>query len=129
MKTRQTIAACLLLGVAPAWAHHSFAAEFDTKRPVRLEAVVTRVEWSNPHVEIFVEVRGPDGEATAWIVEAASPNALLRRGLMKTSVAEGAQVVIEGYQAKSGAHRAAGLDIILPGGQKLFLRADAAGTR
>lgn len=115
--------------MAIASAHHSFAAEFDTKRPVRLKGVVIKFEWENPHVEILIDVQGVDGKVTPWMVEAASPNALLRRGFAKTTVAEGTTVNIDGYQAKSGAHRATGMDIILPGGQKLFLSADPTGVR
>lgn len=131
MKARLAVvaAACLLLSPAPLRAHHSFAADFDAKRPVRLEGVVTKVEWTNPHVQILMDVRGLDGKVVPWIIEAGSPNALLRRGFAKTSVSAGAQVIIEGYQAKSGSHWATGRDIILPGGQKLFLSSDGAGAR
>src|ERR1700733_2336389 len=107
-RTRLAIAATLFLIVAPALAHHSFSADFDAKRPVRLEGVVVTVEWSNPHAAIYVNVSSPAGEVIHWMVEAASPNALLRRGFTKTSISVGMPVVIEGYKAKSGAHRASG---------------------
>src|ERR1700722_12398906 len=100
----------LLLATAPLWAHHSFSAEFDAQRPVRLDGVLVKLEWMNPHVEIYVAVPGPAGETTLWTVEAGSPNGLLRRGLSKTTAPDGIQVVIDGYQAKSGAHRANGTD-------------------
>src|SRR6202140_2580103 len=92
----------LMLAAAPAWAHHAFAAEFDAKKPVHLEGVVTKVELINPHAWIHVEVKTPDGKVTSWMVEAGSPNVLLRRGFTKTSVAPGTSVVVDGYQSKDG---------------------------
>ena len=123
------LAAGLLLSIAPVSAHHSFSADFDAKRPVRLAGTVSKVDWTNPHVGVYLDVRSPSGEIVRWMVEAASPNALLRKGLNKDSVTVGMPVVINGYQAKSGAHRANGLDIILPGGEKLLLRSDGSAPR
>jgi hypothetical protein len=87
------------------------------------------VDWTNPHVAVYLDVGSPSGEIVRWMVEAASPNALLRKGVNKNSVTVGMPVVIEGYQARSGAHRASGLDIVLPGGKKLLLRSDGADPR
>jgi hypothetical protein len=120
------LAAGLLLSIAPVSAHHSFSADFDAKRPVRLEGTVSKVDWTNPHVGVYLDVTSLSGEIVRWMVEAASPNALLRKGVNKNSVTVGMLVVVDGYQAKSGAHRANGLDIILPGGKKLLLRSDGA---
>src|SRR5579871_7063224 len=93
--------ACIL-GAAPAWAHHAFAAEFDAKRPVHLEGVLTKVELINPHAWIHVDVKGPDGKVTSWMVECGSPNTLYRRGFTKNSIPIGTQVVVDGYEAKDG---------------------------
>lgn len=125
----KVLAAGLFLSIAPVWAHHSFSADFDGKRPVRLEGTVAKVDWTNPHVGVYVDVRSPSGEIVRWMVEAASPNALLRKGVYKNSVIVGMPVVVDGYQAKSGAHRASGLDIILSGGKKLLLRSDGSDPR
>lgn len=124
------LAACasLIVASAPAWAHHAFAAEFDAKRPVHLEGVVTKVELINPHAWIHVDVKNPDGTVTSWMVEAGSPNVLLRRGLTKTSIAPGTAVVVEGYQSKDGSLRANGRDISLPDGRKLFLGSQGTGA-
>jgi hypothetical protein len=120
------VAAGLFLMLGPGLAHHSFSADCDVMRPVRLEGAVVKLEWTNPHVAIYVDVKSQEGALTRWMIEAASPNALSRRGVTKVSIAVGMEVVIEGFQAKSGAHRASGTDIILPTGQKLLLRSDGS---
>jgi hypothetical protein len=113
---------------SPASAHHAFAAEFDAKKPVHLEGVVSKVELINPHTWIHVDVKGADGNVTMWMVEAGSPNVLLRRGFTKTTVPSGTAVVVEGYQSKDGSNRANGRDITLPNGQKLFLGSSGTGA-
>ena len=131
MNTKLAVAvACagLLLPALPAWAHHTFAAEFDSKKPVHLAGTVTKVELINPHAWIHVDVTGTDGKVTGWMIEAGSPNVLLRRGFTKASVPVGTQVVVEGYQAKDGSNRANGRDITLPDGKKLFLGSSGTGA-
>jgi hypothetical protein len=118
----------LILAVAPAWAHHAFAAEFDAKKPVHLEGVVSKVELINPHSWIHVDVKDADGKVSTWMVEAGSPNVLLRRGFTKATIPSGTPVVVEGYQSKDGSMRANGRDISLPNGQKLFLGSQGTGA-
>ena len=79
----------LFVTTAPVWAHHSFAAEFDAKRPVKLRGVVTEMEWINPHSWIHIDVKGPSGKVVSWMVEGGSPNALLRRGFTKSALPPG----------------------------------------
>jgi len=128
IKTIAMIAsACVILSV-PAWAHHAFAAEFDAKKPVHLEGVVSKVELINPHSWIHVDIKKADGTTESWMVEAGSPNVLLRRGFTKATIAPGTPVVVEGYQSKDGSMRANGRDITLPNGQKLFLGSQGTGA-
>ena len=117
----------LLAAAIPAWAHHAFAAEFDAKAPVHLEGTLTEVELINPHSWIHVDVQ-KDGKTTNWMVEAGSPNVLLRRGFNKNTIEKGTKVIVDGYQSKDGSNRANGRDITLPDGRKLFLGSSGTGA-
>ena len=131
MRTKLTLilaGAGLLAAVVPAWAHHAFAAEFDSTKPVKLRGKVTKVELINPHSWIHVDVKNPDGTMSNWMFEAGSPNVLLRRGFNKNTIPVGTQVVVDGYQSKDGSLRANGRDITLPNGQKLFLGSQGTGA-
>src|SRR5579863_1561635 len=117
-----------LLAVAPARAHHAFAAEFDADKPLQLKGTVTKMEWINPHAWIHIDVKGPDGKVTEWMIEAGAPNGLLRRGFTKASLPAGTEVVVEGWQAKDGSNRANGSNITLPDGKKLFVGSSGTGA-
>ena len=112
----------------PVMAHHSFAAEFDAKKPVKLRGTVTKMEWINPHSWIHMDVKTPDGTVTKWMVEGGAPNALLRRGWNKNSLLPGTEILVEGFQAKDGANRANGRDITFADGKKLFVGSSGTGA-
>jgi len=118
----------LILASAPAWAHHAFAAEFDINQPVTLRGTVTQMEWINPHAWIHIDVKGPDGKITSWMVEGGSPNILLRRGFSKRSLEVGTEVTVEGFMAKTGDNRANGSNITFKDGKRLFLGSSGTGA-
>jgi hypothetical protein len=120
--------AMIAASALPVNAHHSFNAEFDVSRPVMLRGVVQRMEFSNPHSWIYVEVTTDTGEVQEWAVEGAAPNALLRRGFNRNSLPPGTQVSIRGFQARDRSFRAAGRDVTLPDGSKLFVGDSGAGA-
>ena len=129
----RAVSALFLAGAAaltsfPAFAHHAFAQEFDEKRPIKLQGVVTKWEVINPHSWIHLDVKGPDGKVTNWMIEGGSPNALFRQGFTKDSLPPGSEIIVEGFQAKDGANRGVGSNIVFKDGRKLFLGGSAPGA-
>jgi hypothetical protein len=117
-----------LLVVSPLDAHHAFAAEFDSTKPVKLAGKITKMEWVNPHAWMHLEVTSEDGKVENWMIEAGPPGALVRRGWRKDSVVPGTEVLVEGYQAIDGSYRANGRDVTFPDGRRLFAGSSGTGA-
>jgi len=133
MRTRLCMVAAGLglfaaLTTAPLVAHHAFNAEFDAKRPVKFKGTVTKMVWVNPHAWIYVDVKKADCSVEEWMVEAGTPNTLLRRGLTRQSLPAGTEITVDGYQSKDGSLRANGRDLTLPNGQTLFIGSSGTGA-
>lgn len=118
MRTKFIIASLAAFAVAaPASAHHSFAAMYDADRPIRLEGVLAKVEWTNPHSYFHLEVTDSQGRKTTWICEGAGPGALSRRGFSRSDIGVGDALIVDGYLAKSGGRIIDARRITLPGGR------------
>jgi len=116
------VAALSVLAVAgSAWAHHAFATEFNSNRPVLLRGTVSKVEFINPHSWIHIDVENEDGTVTTWMIEGGSPNALLRRGIDRNTLPIGAEIVVDGYGSRDGGNKAVGVDVKHADGRELFL--------
>ena len=112
----------------PVIAHHSFAAEFDAKRPVKMRGTVVKMEWINPHSWIHIDVKGEDGKVTPWMIEAGTPNTMVRRGFTRDSLKAGTDIVVQGFLSKDGQNRANGFSITFTDGRRLFVGGSAPGT-
>jgi hypothetical protein len=123
MKTRLAVVAAgigLLLASVPAIAHHSFAAEFDSAKPVKLVGTVTKIEWMNPHAYFYIDVKSESGKVENWGMEMGSPNGLMRQGWSRNSMKIGDEVSVEGSRAKDGSNIGNARSVTLTSGQKLF---------
>jgi len=112
--------AVILAGGVPALAHHSFASEYDSSKPVTLEGVVTRVDWQNPHVHFFVDVQQPDGSIVNWDCETRGPNRLEKQGWKRDSLKPGDKVVVRGNAARDSSHNVDGRQVTLADGRKIL---------
>ena len=110
----------LLVSATPVRAHHSFAAEYDDKKPITLKGTVTKVDWMNPHIWIYISTKEDSGKVAAWQCEGGPPNSLTRQGWSKSALKEGDQVTIEGFRAKDGTNTCNSRSVTLPDGRRVF---------
>jgi hypothetical protein len=123
IKSLVLLAAGVVLTVAPALAHHSFAAQFDDTKPVKMTGTVTKVEWSNPHIWFYIDVKDKDGKVTNWGFSGGPPGVMMRRGITRNSIKIGDVVVVDGFRAKDGSNNASSGTVTFTDGRKVFTAA------
>jgi len=101
-------------------AHHSFAAEFDETKPVKVTGTITKVEWQNPHIWFYVDVKNTDGTVTNWAFSGGAPGQLMRRGITKEALKPGLEVIVEGFRAKDASNNGFGQKVTYPDGRNVF---------
>ncbi len=118
--------AATILSALPLLAHHSFAAEYDGKDLVTLAGVITKVEWTNPHIYFYIDVKDASGTVANWAVEGYPPNTLKRTGFTRDDLKVGDMVTVTAYKAKDSSSRLAGREVTFPDGNKKFAGPAAA---
>jgi DNA/RNA endonuclease YhcR with UshA esterase domain len=110
----------LAVTAVPVLAHHSAVAEYDLEKPVKVQGTVTKVEWSNPHIWFYVDVKNPDGSVTNWGFSGGAPGVLQRRGISRTAMKPGDVVKVEGFRAKDGSTNGSGNTVTFEDGRRVF---------
>jgi len=110
----------------PVFAHHSETAEYDSTKPVKVTGTISKVEWLNPHVWFYVDVKDASGKVTTWGFSNAPPGALMRRGIMKDALKIGAEVTVEGVRARDGSNNASGRRVTYVDGTNAFTATENA---
>jgi hypothetical protein len=110
----------LLLSTVPLFAHHAFAAEYDRTKPVKVEGVVSKVEWMNPHIWFYVDVKDASGKVTTWGFSGGPPGMLQRRGITKDVLKVGDVIKVDGFRAKDGSTNGSGGNVTFADGRKVF---------
>ena len=123
-----TLSASLLLSALPVLAHHSFAAEFDQAKLFTVTGVVTKLEWMNPHIHFYVDVKEDDGKIAHWDFESGSPNGLGRQGWTRNVLKVGDMVTVQGFRAKDGSNLASAGTVKLADGKQILEGAGDAGS-
>ena len=119
--TRNLLAVLILIAMAaPVFAHHSEAAEYDSTKPVKVTGTIKKVEWQNPHIWFYVDVKGDDGRVTNWGFSGGAPGQLMRRGIAKRVIQEGMTITVEGFRSKDGSNNANGARVTFPDGRSVF---------
>jgi hypothetical protein len=113
----------VLLAAVPLAAHHSFAAEYDASKPVDVTGTLTKVEWTNPHIWFYLDVKDEKGTVTNWGFSAAPPGVLMRRGIPKEVLKIGAVIHVQGFRARDGSNNASGGTITFPDGRRVLTAA------
>jgi hypothetical protein len=120
-------ALALLVFVTPIFAHHAESAEFDATKPVKVTGAISKVEWLNPHIWFYVDVKDESGKVTTWAFSGAPPGMLLRRGITKEVLKIGAIVNVEGSRAKDGSNNASSHKVTFSDGRNVFTASEEAG--